>query len=148
MTTRARIGAIGLIVIACAVFWITLTPTTVDSGYWAEVQWVLNALHRIGVPEWFQYRELEFTANIVMFMPLGFFLGLLLGRGWAPGLLLLPALSVLIEGSQLYFLPGRVAAMSDVVANSTGGWIGLLVALPFVLTTLPRPAPAPVPRWE
>src|SRR5690606_18450578 len=102
----------GLALIAALVLWVTLRPTTVDAGFDAEIRWLLRALHRVGVPDWFGYRHLEFTANIGMFVPLGFFSAMLLGRrcGWA--LLALPVASVCIETMQLLFLPERFATVS------------------------------------
>ena len=128
MSGRHWAGGIGLTVVAALVVLITLTPSTVDSGYQAEIAWLLEAMHRRGVPGWFQYRQLEFTANVVMFVPLGFFAGLLLGRRWWRWLWLPVAVSALIELWQYLFLPGRVAALSDVIANSMGGIAGLVFA--------------------
>lgn len=124
VTGRARLAGIGLALIAGLVLWITLKPTTVDAGFDAEIRWLLAALHEIGVPAWFRYRQLEFTANAVMFVPLGFFTGMLLGRRWPWGLAAMPLASACIEAAQFCFLPGRYATVSDIVANSLGGWVG------------------------
>lgn len=133
MRFRFWCGVVGLSLILVIVVAITLTPTTVDAGYSSEIQWILHALHRVGVPESFGYHQLEFTANIVMFVPLGFFAGLITAPRWRALAIALPALSLCIELTQLLFLPGRVAAVSDVVANSLGGWVGLGVALVVVV---------------
>ena len=90
---------------------------------------MLNGLHRIGVPDSFGYMELEFVANIGMFIPLGFLLGLALpGWGWWLALLILPAYSGLIEWTQGEFLGDRVSDIRDVVSNSIGAWIGTIIA--------------------
>lgn len=123
---RARVGAIGLTLVVCAALAITLTPTPVDRGFGASVRQLLSLLHGWGVPASFGYAQLEFTANILMFVPLGFFAGLLARtpRGWLAVLLLPPLLSIGVESAQLLFLPERYATVADVMANCLGGWIG------------------------
>lgn len=128
MRKRVWVGASGLTVIAIVVFVITLTPTPVDAGYSDEIKQLLAFLHSHGVPTWFGYRKLEFSANVVMFAPLGFFLGLLLSRRWWIAVLALPVLSVLIECAQYLFLPGRFATVTDVIANSIGAGLGAMLA--------------------
>ncbi len=54
----------------------TLSPTPIDQGYESAIERVLSILHRNGVPQWFGYRWLEFSANIAMFVPLAYFLSL------------------------------------------------------------------------
>lgn len=107
----------------------TMSPTPLDQGYESSIDRLLGVLHRNGVPVWFGYSKLEFTANILMFAPLGFLVGLALPQraAWT-GVLLLPALSIAIEAGQSAFLSQRFASALDVVANSAGGWIGLLIA--------------------
>lgn len=91
---------------------------------------VLKALHNLGVPEWFGYDKLEFTANIGMFVPLGFLLGLALARrAWWVALFLLPAFSGAIEYTQGVALDERVSTFYDVMANTIGGYLGLLLAM-------------------
>ncbi|MBG6215824.1 VanZ family protein [Arthrobacter sp. CAN_A6] len=72
---------------------------------------------------------MEFTANIVLFVPLGLFWFILAPRGWRwHGPLVAFALSVLIELAQHVLLPQRVASPYDVVANGSGALVGMLVA--------------------
>ena len=135
--SRMRIGiALTLLAFyAAVVIAMTLSPTPLDRGYESSIAKVLDVLHRNGVPEWFGYSKLEFTANIAMFVPLGFLIGLALPQvvAWL-GLLLLPALSGAIEFTQAILLADRFATVEDVIANSIGGWIGLLIA--FVLRAM------------
>lgn len=108
----------------------TLWPTPLDQGYSAAIQKVLDVVHRNGVPEWFGYNKLEFSANVVMFVPLGFLAALLLpARVWWLALLICPGLSIAIELTQATFLAARFATATDVIANSIGAVIGILVAV-------------------
>ncbi|MFT3888348.1 MAG: VanZ family protein [Arachnia sp.] len=123
-------GLTGLIVTVVVVLIITLNPTPVDAGRGEELAHLLHVLHSWGLPEWFGYGKLEFTANIVMFLPLGFFVGLLIPvwRAWL-GIVALSLFSVTIEAMQFVFLADRVAAVSDVIANSMGGAAGVLLSM-------------------
>jgi len=109
---------------------ITMWPAPVDQGYGAAIDKVLTMLHNRGVPEWFGYSKLEFTSNIVMFIPLGFFLTLSFPhKYWWIALILIPALSGSIEWAQGQFLSQRFSSPLDVIANTTGGYIGVLCAM-------------------
>ncbi|MGN6743348.1 MAG: VanZ family protein, partial [Amnibacterium sp.] len=89
----------------------------------------LAALHQHGVPRFVDYNFIEFTANVLFFVPVGFFGGLLLPyrMQWL-AVLLGAALSGCIELSQKLFLPGRVASLGDVLANTSGALVGCIVA--------------------
>lgn len=129
---RSWLGSLSLAAYGLIVLLVTLTPIPVDQGLQGTITRLLGILHRRGLPEWFGYNELEFTANIAMFVPLGLLLGLALPRQWQwLGLIALPLGSGLIEGAQLLFLTERFATWQDVLANSLGGWLGLLVAALF-----------------
>lgn len=127
---RVTLALLGLAVCAGIVLAMTLSPTPLDAGYESAIDRFLGILHRNGVPEWFGYSKLEFTANVLMFVPLGFLVALALPRRavWAT-VLLVPAFSGLIEASQSAFLSERFASILDVVANTAGGYGGALVAL-------------------
>jgi len=131
-TSRERfgVGITGLALILLAVCIITLTPSPVDKGQTALVAEVLEYLHAKGVPQWFGYHKLEFSANIAMFVPLGFFFGLLLPlrRAWIGGLAG-TTFSVFVEVVQFFVLPERFASVVDVLANTLGGWIGIGLAV-------------------
>ena len=128
MTTTRRVGQIGFVITTGLVALITLTPQSGDSAHGTVAKALLGALHAIGVSDSFGEVEWEFTANIIMFIPLGFFLALVLPttRTWV-GIVALPLMSGVIEASQLLFLPSRYPTVSDLVANSLGGWLGLLM---------------------
>ncbi|MGC0268581.1 VanZ family protein [Glutamicibacter soli] len=113
--------AIALVLVA---FW--PTPVDTEAGPWLFA--FIEQLHRIGVPQWFGYGEIEFGANILYFMPLG-----LLASWWLrwPWLAVLCGLgvSVMIETGQLLLLPDRVPSARDLVANTLGTGLGALVFL-------------------
>ncbi|WP_292883860.1 MULTISPECIES: VanZ family protein [unclassified Microbacterium] len=73
------------------------------------------------------YAVLEFSANIVLFAPLGVLLALAWPRASAGALIAVGgASSVAIELAQLA-IPGRFSTLSDVIANTLGTAIGVLV---------------------
>ena len=117
----------GLGVVLLAALAITLTPVPVDQGRADEVRAFLEVLHGLGISESFGYQQLEFTANVIMFLPLGFFFGLLgSGKRWLVAAILFPfVLSCGIELAQHLFLRERYADVSDIVANTIGGCIGV-----------------------
>ncbi|MFE6735667.1 VanZ family protein [Microbacterium sp. NPDC057650] len=73
----------------------------------------------------------EFTANVLMFLPLGFLLTLLFRHPWY-GTLLALVLSAGVEIAQIV-IPDRVASLRDIVANTLGAAIGAFAAWLFVL---------------
>src|SRR5690554_6328779 len=75
---RPTLATVGLVMYGVIVGIVTLTPTPVDAGMRRGIATLIDALHRRGVPEWFGYNELEFSMNIFMFVPLGFFITLVL----------------------------------------------------------------------
>ncbi len=84
--------------------------------------WLHDALGLTGFgPGW-----VEFTANVVMFLPLGFLLVSYLRRPWL-GFLGALALSIAAELVQ-HVIPGRVASVRDVLANALGAAVGALLA--------------------
>ena len=127
---RTSIGGVLLVSYVIIILFATMWPTPLDQGYGAAIEKVLDVVHRNGVPQWFGYNKLEFSANVAMFIPLGFLAALLLpARIWWLALLICPALSIAIELTQATFLAARFATVTDVVANSIGAVIGILIAV-------------------
>lgn len=129
--SRFRLG-FGLAVLGVYTLFIlavTLSPTQMDINYQNAVVRLIGVLHRNGVPEWFGYGEIEFLANIAMFVPFGFLIAILLPQKLS-GLTVLvgPAFSAFVENFQREFLSERVASVYDVVANSAGAILGLVLA--------------------
>lgn len=89
-----------------------------------------DALAGVGLPLGFS--DLEAAANVLLFVPFGLLAGLLVGpRGRRRVWFVVPAglaLSGAIELTQLAFLPARVADLRDVVTNTAGAFLGVLMA--------------------
>lgn len=127
---RLWVSTVLLMVYTAFVLVVTMWPQPEQLEFDSISSKVLQALHNLGVPEWFGYDKLEFTANIAMFVPLGFLLGLALARkAWWVAIFLLPAFSGAIEFTQGFALESRVSTLLDVLSNTIGGYIGLLLAM-------------------
>lgn len=92
---------------------------------------------------------LQAAFNVVLFLPLGFFLRLATRRGFVVATLVGGAVSLAIELTQvtgiwgMFDCPYRVFDVDDLLLNTSGALIGSLVSIP-ILTLLGahRPAPA------
>lgn len=116
-------------VLALIAFW----PTPVDAGADGFITRVLNALHRWGIPQWFDYNAVEAGSNVALFIPFGLLLASILPMNckW----LAAPAgafASVLIEIAQSLFRPERYPSIQDVLANSLGAAWGAVAFCAFV----------------
>ena len=136
---RVRFVAVLTVMYLVVVLLVTLWPTTVDRGLDPYIDRVLQELWQRGVPTFVDYGFIEFAANIVFFIPVGFLGGLLFSHHfWWLAILGGSALSVAIELAQGAFLPGRVSSAADVVANTAGTVVGCLVAVAVRLLILHR----------
>lgn len=116
------------------VAWLTLTPQVYALGRISIIYRVLDALHRRGYLLSIDDNQLEFLANIALFVPVGMFLLLLFGtRLWWVALTASFAMTAFIEFAQRS-IPGRVPDERDLLANGLGALIGVLIA---VVLTLP-----------
>ncbi|HEY0258717.1 MAG TPA: VanZ family protein, partial [Lacisediminihabitans sp.] len=109
MALRVLLGAY-----AALLALVGLLPTPVDRPAHRSlgrfVAWC--AAHGLGFVD---YARIEFTANILWFVPFGLLLGLIFGlRRWWYAPLLCLAASVVIESAQGLLLPERVASLGDV----------------------------------
>lgn len=114
-----------LIPLALIAFW----PTPVDKPVQGLLADTLRFLHCHGVPRWFDYRLVEASANVALFVPLGLVSGLAFPRSswWRIGGIGF-LFSIGIELGQLLFLSGRFASPLDVIANTAGAVTGALLA--------------------
>ncbi len=111
------------------VAWVTLTPQSVAPTDSDLVQRILARLQRYDELSWLTYDRAEFLANIALFVPVGVFLLLLVGTRfwWLAGFGAFLMTSA-IETAQRS-IPGRVSDERDVLANTVGALIGIVVAL-------------------
>lgn len=90
---------------------------------------------------WFGSGWIEFGANILMFVPLGFLLTLLFRRPWF-GVVLALVLSAAAEVAQIV-IPSRQPTARDIVANTLGATVGAALAWLIVLRRGRRTAAEP-----
>ncbi|MDQ0118085.1 glycopeptide antibiotics resistance protein [Pseudarthrobacter defluvii] len=121
--------------LAFVAFW----PAPVDRPVSGQLTSVLNFLHLYGIPRWFNYNFVEASANVGLFLPVGFVAALAFPtkRWWQIGAFGM-LVSDCIELGQLLFLHNRFASPSDVMTNTSGAVIGALVAA--LATKKRRPA--------
>jgi VanZ family protein len=103
---------------------LTLWPQPAPDDVLDVVRAVTGWLTRHHVP--IGYDAVEAASNVLMFVPFGVLVGLLVRRAWLV-VALGCALSLLIETSQALFLPTRVADPRDVVMNTLGAAVGVLL---------------------
>jgi glycopeptide antibiotics resistance protein len=110
--------------------WVTLGPQPYDPSAATVLDRVLALLQGAPVTSWITFDIVEFTANIALFVPLGVLLVLVLGsRSRWLALALSVALTCGIELAQGAWLPTRVSDLRDVVANSAGAALGIVLLL-------------------
>ena len=125
---RAVIGVVLFILVLALVGAITLSPAPFADDGWLGAPVV--AVRRADVGLW---RQLigpgEFVANLLLFVPVGVVLAFIVGtrRWWlAVALCVVGSIAIeLVQGA----LPGRVSDLRDVVANTLGGALGVLVVV-------------------
>ena len=114
-----------LVPLAFIAFW----PSPVDQPVQGQLAAVLNFLHRHGSPAWVNYRFVEASANVALFVPVGLVSSLAF-PSWpwwkigAFGFLI----SCCMELGQLLFLHARYPSLVDLVTNTSGAVIGALLA--------------------
>ena len=113
--------------------WVTLGPQPLDSSGNALLFRLLAEFAQHPSTNWITYQRVEFLANVAMFIPIGIFFLLLFGRWWwFASVFAGVMLTCVIEFAQM-FIPSRVSDVSDLIANSTGTFVGVLFAL--IVTT-------------
>lgn len=143
-----RLGRSERIVLSCVLVGMALVafwPTHVDRPVAAELTAVLTFLHRHGVPGWFNYDTVQFSANVILFMPLGALGASMFPRSlwWTSAVIGLSA-SLVIEFVQAVCLPGRTADAGDLLANTLGAVLGATTML--AVPSIPvRPSSIPQP---
>lgn len=116
LITIAAVYAVG---VAAVVF----VPGPVDAG----MGYLFGALRDV-VP-WATQHRVQVAANVLLFIPAGFFLCTMLPSHARHGAL--PAIivaAVTVETIQAELLPARDGDIHDIIANVTGGSIGVVLA--------------------
>lgn len=132
-----------LIPLALIAFW----PAPVDQPIQGLLVEVLEFLHRRGIPHWLDYKFVEASANVALFVPLGLVAVLAFPEKhwWQIG-----AFGLLIAGcielGQLFFLHNRFASPLDLVTNLFGTLAGTQLAAVAVDTLKARHLPAADPQ--
>ena len=119
-------AAFGVYLVALAL--VVFLPSKEASTVTGFVGVIAGWLAALGLPFKEAAIGVEFVANIVMFVPFGLLTTFLWPSrwNWWRMLLLGAATSTFIEVTQL-IIPGRVTALSDVIANTAGGVVGAAV---------------------
>ncbi|MFF1877595.1 VanZ family protein [Leifsonia sp. NPDC058230] len=139
MTRRHPVLSVLTLVYVLCVGWLTLGPQPADAGPDGFVRQLLAVLRRSALLSWLTYDGVEFTANVVLFIPMGVMFSLLFGlRRWWLALAVGVAATCLIEGAQL-FIPTRVSDVRDLIANTLGTLLGIALVAAFSLARRPIP---------
>ena len=114
-----------LAAIAIVGFW----PERVDTAFRGDVVRVVETMSSNGFA-YMSYDLVDAAANVMWFVPIGVLALITIGRRyWIVALLLCVALSCVVEVVQASVLSSRVGSISDVVANSMGAVMGILVGV-------------------
>ncbi len=117
-----------LVGILAAVLVIVLWPSRPDAAGQSSLEHWFADLHARGLPGWIGFGLVEFSANVVMFVPLGV-LGVLARPPFRAVVVVAccAALSVAVGLWQWLLIPGRTGDYRDVMANIGGAALGVLL---------------------
>lgn len=117
-----------LVMFALMLAYTVLSPSA-DNEALGLLQRFTRFVSGFGAPYWLVFHITEFTANIVLFVPVGVLIPLALGRVdnrvLSLTILVGVLLSITIELAQ-FFIPGRVSSVFDVLANTLGTLVGVV----------------------
>lgn len=117
----ARLTNVLCIIYVSALCWILLFKLGVHFSYMEERSVNLKPFNNGGID------NAESILNIIIFIPLGIYTGLLFKRWhYVKKLLLFFLISLLFEALQFIFRIGAFD-VSDIITNTTGGIIGLII---------------------
>jgi glycopeptide antibiotics resistance protein len=140
---RISLGAyvIGLAIVA---FW----PSPVDKPIYGTLNSLIAHLHGLGVPRWFNYSLIEASANVAMFVPFGFLVYVSLpGTGWRTAIATGLSASTCIEAVQFLFMAERFSSLTDIITNTVGTVIGVVIVKLYKRRTrCPRASTVTSPR--
>lgn len=119
------------IAVSLIAFW----PVPVDRSMGGTLGKMLSWLHSHGMPGLINYQFVEFSANIIFFAPMGAIMGLWIKRRIST-IIISTYISIAIEAIQELFLPQRYSTVFDVLANTLGAALGVIVFCPLVVRFL------------
>lgn len=119
-TATRALARVVLTLYGIALAMIALWPVPVDSGASGLLRRVTDLVPAL------TYARIEFSANIVLFVPLGVLLMLIL-RGRYLTLPIAFVVTVAIECSQALLLDKRTPSVLDIIANIAGACVGMLI---------------------
>ena len=113
-----------------ALAWLTLTPSSTSERTFSLLQRLVRAFESNENTDFLTFDRVEFLANVVLFVPMGVFVVLLLGRKhWWAGIFAGILASCWIELAQGIWLSDRVSDPRDLVSNGLGTLLGVMLAL-------------------
>ncbi|GAA3766822.1 hypothetical protein GCM10022240_19020 [Microbacterium kribbense] len=119
--------------------WLTLRTRPYGADIASGIDLLLRWFARHQSTAWITFDRVEFAANVAMFIPLGVLAVLWFGvRGWWTAPVLGALVSTAIETTQALALSTRVPDLRDVVANTGGAVIGMLLMLLLAFLLAPR----------
>lgn len=116
-----------LAALALVGFW----PTPVDAPAQGPLSRTLAQLQAAGVPHSFDYDTVEATANMLIYVPVGFAVTVGFRSSWWQTVGVGACTSACVELGQLLFLQHRYPSLIDVATNTAGALLGFLLARTF-----------------
>lgn len=136
-TSHFRLTILVFAAYLVAVLLIGFWPIPVDRPLAGFLAQFISWLHHIGMPESIGYREIEFVANVLFFVPMGTITTLWIKNPWR-SIALATYASLIIEILQELLLPERLSSVSDIVANTFGAILGALLFYPLTVRLIHR----------
>jgi len=122
-----------------AIAWMTLRARPYGDDIATGLDRLLRWFAEHSSTQWITFDRVEFASNVAMFVPLGILAVLWFGvRGWWTAPVVGAIVSAAIEGTQAVLLSTRVADLRDIVANTLGAVIGMLLMLLLAFLLAPR----------